>query len=1022
MNRSTAHPRNRSRAALCAILTLALPGTAAAASYSFSAQSMIIPMDMCYQPAAGLGATPKAGYCPDGNETGDDGMVKSYGLVYRLLQQGISVYYVLGPTKKSIDDIDFTIKASAGTPVAMFDRTIPGGGTKEFLTAGHTSLSYRGAPFIVDAADYAKMVKFLAADAALAKPIFKNVNVHVAKQGFLAPVSALLNTVPPKIALLNIGGAAIGVLEGYLKDAGLYTGTAIAAYPAIGDVFTEFKNVTDFTTSNGLVAGGFQILWAPHFEGKTLGGSDLKGVMTAISNFVDAGHPLFAECAAIATFEGANAATSYGDSAAAAPGNFMTSVPGNKTGLATNALPQPAWPGVIAGEGIAFTAEALASSTAQVGDFSFVQTGNSSTFDFIPDTTNGAAYRTGVVRLATSTAPGSEAKYQNKDVLTVMHKDNDPKKGLIVYLGGHSYGSQTSSCNPTCTTSTQTPMVAGERLVLNSMVFLGQVPTNLEIARSSPVLAADNTSYQGTFLEQSGANAKYPPWTGHFREYPPYVSSGTGTLFNQIKMNWDAANGIPAAGSRTVFTAVSVSGHLKQTTFNTANATALATPMGLTGSPLTTAIDGIRGGGLGGIDHSTPAIVTPSSVAGSPTRPTVAYVGALDGMLHAIAVSGSGVVPGTELWAFIPPSQLPLIAGYGAGVDGSPAVSDAFVDLGGTGLKSWHTLLAIPNGAFGGTVDVLDVTDPQNPAYLWTATSPGTSYAMGAANGATFATISDGLKPRTVLLMATNNAGNGGNGFNLYALDAGNGGVVWQWNHLYTRHIPSTVTLVPNDIPGVPTTADTTGDGSVADRVYFGDLDGRIWEVVAGTGTAPGSALYDAGADGYPFAASVSQFRDATSNDLSIVGVTSGADWVPSTIAAFTVAVDAQHHVSGSTGPGVVAWKTVLSAGERVYGAPTVAGGDVYLMSSFGNLRGDVGPTVTDAGNLRRLSLGNGAITFTSAVGKGASEVAVGNDGTLVAASVGGENIITNPGRNPVGPALESKYRPATIWAWLDFG
>lgn len=1011
-----AHATHPSWPLAAALVLLASAGPAEAASYSFSAQSLIIPMDICSQPSSGSGGTPARNYCPEAVGTADDGMIKAYGLVYRLVQNGINVYYVVNSTKASIDAVDLTITAPSGTPVALYDRSVAGGGAKEFMKAGHTSLAYRGAPFVIDATDYAKVVAFLAADSAGPRT-FVNVDIHVAKQGFMAPVSAMLNTVPPRIALLNIGGAAIGVLEGYLKDAGLYTGTAVATYPSIGDVFTEFDNVSDFTTSNGLAAGNFQILWAPHWDGSTMSQTDVNAVMAAIAAFVDAGHSFFAECAAIATIEGVDWGPQWWPSPPSVPGNLMTTGAGN-AGVTINALPQP-WP-TQKSEGITVNPAFLGNPLVQIGDAVYAQNASSAVFDFLPDSSASISYRSGVSRLMWSKAPANESYYANQDIFTVFHKDNDPKKGLIIYLGGHSYSSQGSACgNGSCQTFSQTAMTAGERMVLNTMVFLGQAVSNVELARSSPVLLPDNTSYQGTYVQQTVASTSYPPWQGHFREYPPYTTSGTGTAFNNLKANWDAAKGIPAAGSRTVFTAVNVSGSMAQVAFTAANANTLSTPMGLAGTALTNAISGILGGGLGGIDHSTPAIIGPSSVAGSPTRPTVAYVGALDGMLHAIGVSGGGVTPGTELWAFIPPSQLTRIAQLQAGVDGSPQVSDAFVDLSGNGLRSWHTLLAIPSGNFGGTLDMLDVTDPLHPAYLWTAANTSGNYAMGSASGASFTTVGTGAGLRTLVLFATNDAGSAGNGANVYALDAANGSLVWQWNQLYARHIPGTSTLVPNDVPGVPTATDTAGDGSVADKVYFGDLDGRIWELSASTGGGA-NILYDAGADGYPFAASVALFRDGTTNDLGVVGATSGADWVPSTVTSFVVSIDVQHYISGATGLATVFWKTALTAGERVYAAPTVVGSDVYVFTSFGNLRGNMGTSLADLGNIRRLALGTGSVTLTASVGKGASDITIGSDGSIVAASVNGADILQNVGRNASGIALDTRVRPATVSAWLD--
>src|SRR5687768_5868232 len=71
----------------------------------FSAGSIIIPMDRCHQVMA-LGNTlsppstansPK--WCANAGPNQDNGVLEAYGLVYRLMQQGITVYWTTNPTK-----------------------------------------------------------------------------------------------------------------------------------------------------------------------------------------------------------------------------------------------------------------------------------------------------------------------------------------------------------------------------------------------------------------------------------------------------------------------------------------------------------------------------------------------------------------------------------------------------------------------------------------------------------------------------------------------------------------------------------------------------------------------------------------------------------------------------------------------------------------------------------------------------------------------------------------------------------
>lgn len=155
---------------------------------------------------------------------------------------------------------------------------------------------------------------------------------------------------------------------------------------------------------------------------------------------------------------------------------------------------------------------------------------------------------------------------------------------------------------------------------------------------------------------------------------------------------------------------------------------------------------------LGGIDHGSPAIVGPSNYVTDAAwvgRPVVAYVGGRDGMLHAFYVSGGGTwrdpagdgLPagarsGQELWAFVPPGQLPNLATNDAMVDASVNVIDVFAsfphDVNANGvidwtvaeerptyIREWRTVLLAAAGLGGSELFAMDVTNPLKPVLLW---------------------------------------------------------------------------------------------------------------------------------------------------------------------------------------------------------------------------------------------------------------------------------------------------------------
>ena len=112
-------------------------------------------------------------------------------------------------------------------------------------------------------------------------------------------------------------------------------------------------------------------------------------------------------------------------------------------------------------------------------------------------------------------------------------------------------------------------------------------------------------------------------------------------------------------------------------------------------------------------------------------REEIIYVGANDGMLHAIDAD-----TGREKWAFIPPfigSMLPKIVnvnfnrpkplngGTNAiyGVDGSVTAHDMYFKKPGTTGKGWYTILMVPYGRGGAGFSVLDITNPNKPDHLY---------------------------------------------------------------------------------------------------------------------------------------------------------------------------------------------------------------------------------------------------------------------------------------------------------------
>ena len=126
----------------------------------------------------------------------------------------------------------------------------------------------------------------------------------------------------------------------------------------------------------------------------------------------------------------------------------------------------------------------------------------------------------------------------------------------------------------------------------------------------------------------------------------------------------------------------------------------------------------------GDVLHSEPLVVDYNGSL------SVVYFGANDGMLHAVKDSPSTTPEsddGTEMWAFIPPDQLPRLKYLVEGdahpyfVDSSPKVY--LKDVNRNGLiepEEGDRVILVCGERKGGTsYFALDVTDPDRPEFLW---------------------------------------------------------------------------------------------------------------------------------------------------------------------------------------------------------------------------------------------------------------------------------------------------------------
>ena len=591
-----------------------------------------------------------------------------------------------------------------------------------------------------------------------------------------------------------------------------------------------------------------------------------------------------------------------------------------------------------------------------------------------------------------------------------------------------------------------------------------------EVSRSSPIVATlaggEEIQYQGSYEVESppvaattfnsladGATFEFPAVLGHLRAVRTADITTTETLFNALTPIYDPGNPIltplppVAAGGvcptpfgatcRTVFTTVAAPDAAglalrpARVFFDTNSSTALqpmvAPGMGIPETDLLinrvlkgrSTGPGVYESRLGGIDRSTLAVIERSpfipQIAGV-DRPAMIYVGALDGMLHAICaeVLGPCAVLGQELWAFIPRTQLGALHTNTQRIDGSVKVADVFDDFDGVAGREFRTVLTLQTGSgdlltsgLEPSVVAIDVSNPADPVVLWERSTPASPPAIAQGVGLTLAMgpVRVGGVVRNFTFVETNNGGGGGSGFYLGAIDTATGAEVWNFGQAYPAPRNAANPTVPDTgIPGGAAALSIDQSGIVS-HVTVATLYGDLWVLDAPTGNNPFNSpsskpLLRFSTDFHPIGAPPTIYADLVTSRMYAVVVSGSyadplaATWVQPTDSQFvvSVAVDATPASASFSEASPISeehpFSITLDPGQRVSGQAIVAGNELFVASdstdtnlaSFGQTPG--------TGQLTRYSLTGGTIKG-SAVGiaGGGSSVDVTRAGMVAVGS-----------------------------------
>jgi hypothetical protein len=519
-----------------------------------------------------------------------------------------------------------------------------------------------------------------------------------------------------------------------------------------------------------------------------------------------------------------------------------------------------------------------------------------------------------------------------EDMMTYGRHENTALNGVVFYTAGNQLSNKKAEL----------------RMVLNSLLAVPSggvtnTPTlSTEVARSTPVVPILNTGsgsfdavVQGTTVYETPAssarivnvdadvaNFAFPYRMGHMRarrasDSTVVLDAGcNATVAGSFACPAGTA-GIPStantytggctfpktssnADCRTIFTSTA-RGDLRSTSlvyFNqnlpTAGKDLIKQGTNLADTSVLTIIQRVIAGfnisgvyypRLGGVNRSTAAIIPPSTVAGSTSRPLMMYFGAEDGMIHAVCAevkSAAGCdVLGRELWAYIPRTGLPYLRSNTAHIDSSPRVIDAKIDYDGTGpaIATWRTVLLF-NSSFGdATADgrqpalyALDITDPTSPKVLWEYsmnTSSRGVVELGVGLNVAAGPVSNGGTTEYWVWAQTTNGGTDADiGSIVTAINIETGIKKWQFQYDYSPN-PRTGTVDPiasSSIPGGVVPVDLTDSGKITDLTWT-DLFGNLWMADPLTGTSrngAGKPLFQISTGNRPIGVSPSIFKSGS--------------------------------------------------------------------------------------------------------------------------------------------------------------
>jgi type IV pilus assembly protein PilY1 len=237
---------------------------------------------------------------------------------------------------------------------------------------------------------------------------------------------------------------------------------------------------------------------------------------------------------------------------------------------------------------------------------------------------------------------------------------------------------------------------------------------------------------------------------------------------------------------------------------------------------------------LGSFLHSKPVVVRYEA------ENSLIFAGSNDGMLHAFDDES-----GEEIWSFIPNNLLDKLQMLRTDqvqifVDGSPRVF--------LGASQKILIFGLRRG--GNRYIALDITNRTSPKLLWeiSPSTPGFSELGQTWSSPSITKIKYGTGEKWVFIVGAGYDENQDNdiitlpdskGRGIYVVDVISGCLVWKYT---VAENPSMTYSIPADV----TKVDSDSDGKT-DRIYVGDMGGKLWRIDLSESGLTGRVIFDSG-------------------------------------------------------------------------------------------------------------------------------------------------------------------------------